>query len=83
MDDADTGLRLFSFDMPNRLFELYESEGVLSPAGAADLKQQQLSQIEAIVADGTSMRQIVFELDGDWIERVLDHVRTRREPLDR
>lgn len=64
----ERGRRLFSFDVPLELLELYAGRRELTPQRALDMKQQELNEMRAVVADGDSLRVIRFILDAPWLE---------------
>ena len=70
LHEPDTRARLFSFDLPPDLFELYAREGVVSRERAVDLKAEYLSEIHAVITDEGQIRIIRFTLDPGWLERV-------------
>jgi hypothetical protein len=61
---------LFSFDLPDELFELYAEEGFLAPGRALDLKQQMMSTFQAVETVDGRARLISFTLDHDWIAAI-------------
>jgi hypothetical protein len=64
------GQRLFSFDVPLELFELYAERGNLTPQRALDMKQQELNAMRAVVVEGESLRVIRFILDIPWLQAI-------------
>jgi hypothetical protein len=68
--EDDHRRRLFSFDLPTELFNLYADEGTLSRERALNLKERFMSVFQAIQTDGDRVRIINFELDLDWIEQI-------------
>lgn len=72
------GRVLFSFDLPDHLFELYARNGRISPNQAVDLKARYLSEIHAFVV-GDDVRAVSFSLDFEW----LNEVRARIAEVDR
>lgn len=61
---------LFSFDLPDELFELYAEEGFLAPGRALDLKQEMMSAFQAVETKNNRTRLISFTLDHRWIEEI-------------
>ncbi|MGN6555190.1 MAG: hypothetical protein ACTHLW_15900 [Verrucomicrobiota bacterium] len=61
---------LFSFDLPDELFELYAEEGFLNPQRALDLKEQMMSTFQAIETSDGHSRIINFVLDREWIAAI-------------
>lgn len=61
---------LFSFELPDVLFDLYMKTRDLRPLATLDFKQQYLSYIQAFVVRGDRIRLLTFELDQDWIAEV-------------
>lgn len=61
---------LFSFDLPDELFELYAEEGFLAPGRALDMKQEMMSSFQAVETIDGRARLISFMLDHDWIEAI-------------
>jgi hypothetical protein len=64
------GQRLFSFDVPIELLDLYAGRGELYPDRALDMKQQELYELRAVIADGESLRVIRFLLDIPWLQAI-------------
>jgi hypothetical protein len=62
--------RLFSFDLPQELFELYAETGELTPPRALDLSQEYLGSFHAFQTLGSEVRVIRFVLDMPWIEAI-------------
>lgn len=61
------GENLFSFDLPEELFELYAEQGELSPEKALDLKVDFMSAFQAIHTQNGRARILNFKLDQNWI----------------
>jgi hypothetical protein len=66
---------LFSFDLPDELFEMYAESGVLSPMAALDMKERELGQIEALYTQERMIRHILFRLDPEWMSYVRSRLR--------
>ena len=64
------GEDLFSFDLPDELFDLYAEEGSLTPRAALDLKEEMMSTFQAVETWNGRVRIISFILDQDWIARI-------------
>lgn len=64
------GRRLFSFDVPSELIELYAGEGELTAQRALDLKQVELNELRAVIAEGESLRVVRFVLDIPWLQAI-------------
>lgn len=62
--------KLFSFDVPPELFKLYDEQGVLTPTQAVDLKEQFMSDIQAIHVHNGRTRILRFILDYEWLREV-------------
>lgn len=80
LQEARTDRRLFSFDLPEDLFEMYAEEGMLTRTGALELKAEMLSEIQAVVALHESVRLLIFRLDMEWLQRVRARLRVTRRP---
>lgn len=60
--------RLFSFDLPRELFDMYATAGMLSSTSAVDLKTQELREFFAIrILDGAA-QVLRFRLEAGWLE---------------
>lgn len=70
---------LFSFDLPDELFERYAKNGQLSRTAAADMKEEQFQAIKALHLRAGQPRVITFELDRTWLERIREQTRRNRE----
>lgn len=64
------GRPLFSFDVPSELLELYAGRGELTPERVLDMKQQELTELRAVVAEDDSIRVIRFKLDIPWLQAI-------------
>jgi len=81
------GERLFSFDLPPDLFEMYAENGVLSPESALELKEEALAEIQGIVTPGAdrlnyerpTAQVVTFRLDYDWLTRVRNRLHALRQ----
>jgi len=71
---------IFTFDLPNRLFTHFATDGVLSPQRALDLKAQYLREIQVIVAWPDQVRIVRLVLDVDWLARVRQAISHSAEP---
>ncbi len=71
-------LPMFSFDIPPDLFELYAEGGYLSPLQAANMKQEAISHIQAIITSGGYPRVITLDLDMGWINQVRDNLEIKK-----
>jgi hypothetical protein len=81
--DDQHGRRLFTFDLPEQLFDLYAKRGRLTERRALNLKEETLSEIQATVFQGQEARVVRFQLDREWAERVrmrIEERRPRRRP---
>ena len=68
--------RLFSFDLPPELFELYANAGALNPERALDLKQEHMRSFHAFQTIGEEVRVIRFQLDMPWVEAIRERLPT-------
>jgi len=73
--------RLFSFDLPPELFELYAEAGELSRERALNLKQEHLRSFYAFRTIGNEVRVIRFQLDMPWIYAIRER-RQNASPND-
>ena len=81
LTDADSGRKLFSFDLPTELFNLYAEHGRLTESRALDLKSDIMNIMHAVIKLEEDTRLITFELDREWVSRVRDRIQqlsTRR-----
>lgn len=62
--------RLFSFDLPSELFNLYVEHDMLSETRALNLKEDILNTIQAILTTDNNTKIITFKLDMDWISSI-------------
>jgi len=70
---------MFSFDLPDELFERYAENGQLSRTAAADMKEEMFQAIKALYIRKGQLRVITFELDRTWLERIREQTRGNRE----
>lgn len=68
------GEELFSFDLPPALFLLYAQRGILTRRRALDLKEQAMSEFQAISTRRGDVRIITFHLDEGWIVYVRERL---------
>ena len=73
--DSLENRRLFSFDLPEALYEQYADEGMLTAARALDLKQDMLRNFYAFLTIADQVAVVRFQLDMNW----LDSIRQARE----
>jgi len=73
--DSLENRRLFSFDLPEALYEQYAVEGMLTAARALDLKQDMLRNFYAFLTIADQVAVVRFQLDMNW----LDSIRQARE----
>jgi hypothetical protein len=62
--------RLFSFDIPQELFEFYANGGELTRERALDLKAENLGSIQLIMTVNERIRVITLRLDAEWINQL-------------
>ena len=68
---ADTGQKLFSFDVPKDLFKVYAEKGSLTDEAGRTIKGDHLHTIHAFwVPEGREPRILTFRLDPDWCRNV-------------
>jgi len=65
---------LFSFDVPETLLAQYIDQHELSPRRAFDLKQEALSEIQALLVRDGQARLVRFVLDGEWLEQLKERL---------
>lgn len=76
LNKAVTKEQLFSFDLPPGLFKLYEKGGKLSPRQAVSLKEQAMSNFQAVWVKEEKIKIISFKLDQGWLESIREHLPT-------
>lgn len=67
IEDPERRRRLFSFDLPTQLFDLYAESGALSRAAAADLKENFLSELQFVVLKDHLPRLVTLKMDTEWL----------------
>lgn len=70
LEEAESGKRLFSFDLPSQLFNRYADQGAFSPPQALALKEDLLTQMQASLVLGEELRILQFDLDREWLSKV-------------
>lgn len=70
--------QLFSFDIPQDMFEFYADGGELTPKRALDLKAENMGTIQLIVAIGERIRVITLTLDTNWIDGLREQLDEQR-----
>lgn len=76
---TDNDIKMFSFDLPTELFTLYETEGLLNPERALDLKQEMMSEIQLIINREPNQYYrgaeiISLYLDQNWIQEIRNRI---------
>lgn len=71
-DRADR--KLFSFDLPPSLFDLYEESGMLTRRGVANMKEQYMASFQTIVLESEQPKVINFLLDREWLAEIRAHL---------
>lgn len=64
---ARTGNRLFSFDLPSEVLNLYAEAGALTRNRALDLKQDVFSELQAMAILDGHPQVLRLRLDQDWL----------------
>ncbi|HET7233910.1 MAG TPA: hypothetical protein VFJ16_28120 [Longimicrobium sp.] len=72
------GDRMFSFDLPPRLFARYARSGLLPRDRALELKRNYFGDLHAVVTDERGVRVIRFHIDQDWIGQLMEQAERRR-----
>jgi hypothetical protein len=72
------GDRLFSFDLPPRLFTRYAQSGLLTRSGAIDMKREVFADMHAAIVRPEGIQFIRFHLDPEWLGTLLRQVEHRR-----
>jgi hypothetical protein len=75
--------QLFSFDIPQDMFEFYADGGDLTPKRALDLKAENMGTIQLIITVNERIRIITLRLDTDWIDRLREQIDEQRYPARR
>lgn len=65
---------LFSFDLPDELFHLYDESGRLTASQALDLKERYLSEIQLFVTTNDRLHLVTLSLDRDWINQIRNRI---------
>ena len=68
--NSESGAQLFSFDLPEQLFDRYAKRGDMTQWRALNLKEEAFEEIQATVFDGSKARVVRFQLDQGWVEGV-------------
>ncbi len=75
----DNEQKLFSFDLPEELFNLYATQGVLTQSAALDLKQTHLSEFRILSEVGNEFKITSLKLDDNWINEIRDRLNSRED----
>ena len=76
--DSRNNRDLFSFDLPQDLFLQYANQGMLSREAAAQMKEEWMSNFQAIVVEGRRARIVSFQLDEEWLAGIRDLAAARK-----
>lgn len=70
---------LFSFDLPDELFKLYEDNNMLTESRALDMKEELMSTIQIIFKNSTNsiLSQLELKLDNEWIQNIRERINSR------
>ena len=66
---------IFSFDLPEQVFEIYAVNGAISRRAALNLKEELFGQFTAIYAQEDQIRVFNFRLDDEWVEQLRNDLR--------
>jgi hypothetical protein len=72
--------KLFSFNLPLELFDLYQSGGLLSQGEALNLKEDSMSQIQLFITDNNSnilpnsIKIVNLNLDPRWLNSIRERL---------
>src|SRR5699024_9675971 len=69
------GKPLFTFDLPDKLFQLYSDEGKLSRSRAVDLKEDYFANFTALYLQNGQIRVFNFRLREGWVEEIRENLR--------
>ena len=70
---------IFTFDLPEQLFELYAVNGALTTRAALNLKEELFGEFTAIYAPEDRIKIFNFRLDREWVEQLRNDLRARHE----
>lgn len=76
--ESPDGTRLFSFDLPKALFDLYATTGILTRESAIGLKEDMMKNFYAFLTMQGDVRVIRFQLDADWLAQIRSRRTIRR-----
>jgi len=62
--------KLFSFDLPEELFNLYAESGNLSKQKAMELKTRDMAEFDILLYSDNQVKLKKFELSGEWVQSV-------------
>jgi hypothetical protein len=74
-----TGKILFSFDLPIDIFEYYAEHNMLSAERALDLKEDILTEIQALSTIDDQVRLVRFRLDREWLSKMRETITQIRQ----
>ena len=77
IEALNSHIRLFSFDLPKELFNLYARQGFLSNIEALNLKSDYMSEIQALVTSDNQTRVISLQLDKKWLSNLHETFNTK------
>jgi len=63
--------KIFSFSLPEELFKMYATGGVLTQESALNLKNIEMGEIMATYINGNSIRIIKLRLDREWLRSLM------------
>lgn len=72
---ASSGNLLFSFELPEDLFNLYAEQDILLQMQTFDYKTNYMLEIQSTVICKGEARAIAFQLDNDWLDQYRDRNR--------
>ena len=68
--ETQEGIDLFTFDLPEEIFEKYQKSGSLSRRQLLNIKANHMSEFYVFVSHYGDLKLIKFKLDQLWFERV-------------
>lgn len=68
--ESRNGADLFTFDLPEEIFEKYQKSGALTRRQLLNIKANHMSEFYVFVSQNGDLRLVKFKLDQLWFERV-------------
>ncbi|WP_145999054.1 hypothetical protein [Oceanicoccus sp. KOV_DT_Chl] len=68
--ESEAGEELFTFDLPEEIFNKYQRSGGLTRRQLLNIKDTHMSSFHVFVSQGDDLKLVSFKLDRNWFRQV-------------